>query len=678
MFGRAVSRTAPRSSYVCINCRCGIHTTSSAQYPRAPPGTRAPPARRSAAPRPDRPAFTRSSPGFSNDRNERPSFARAPATDRGDTRFKDRASPRKSDRPQFDASRSPPSRFTENRGSNADSPSSAARFSSPQRAPRDDVRERSARGFTQDWSPARSRGGSRSSPSASRSGGYGDRDNASSGFAGRESRFSSRPDRDGSSGRSTSDFARRPPQAPDKYGRPDRPFLKDRSSKDFKQDTIGTQRGLRDQHGSGPNRASNGYSPRDQRSTGSSRFSDRSTGRFGSEAPSPRYQDRGGTSSRSSKYFGRSVDTDGPVEVRRNRLTPSLNSRVPSLARRSDDKDTYSSKDDSPRRSSSERFSSPTRSSRPVEVTSPKSSYSEHGPDSSRGRPRLDVSRPMSEESVAKPISRAEHALFNAKKNLNKQAKIHGKWPHLLSNTEVENAERWKSPSKPSQGSASGSSSSRPRGPRGLAARVIEGSKSLQESVPQKESRFGIFQPSLRFPETPQESAASARLGHMFTPQTFASYKSTIPPTTTQLSYANKFFTSGNPSYLFSSDKFRELPLSSVPEVVFLGRSNVGKSSLLNALVHRTGLKLANISSKPGRTRTMNAFGVGGEGGVRWSRTSVKEKSEGEEGEGAQEQQRDTWIGKGGLVVLDMPGYGKGSRETWGKEIMKYLHQRKQ
>jgi len=126
---------------------------------------------------------------------------------------------------------------------------------------------------------------------------------------------------------------------------------------------------------------------------------------------------------------------------------------------------------------------------------------------------------------------------------------------------------------------------------------------------------------------------------------------------------------------LFSSPKFRELPLSSVPEVVFLGRSNVGKSSLLNALVHRTGLKLANVSSKPGRTKTLNAFGVGGEGGVRWSRTIQKEKADGDENE---EQQRAMWVGKGGLVVLDMPGYGKGSREAWGKEIIKYLYQRKQ
>jgi GTP-binding protein len=48
-------------------------------------------------------------------------------------------------------------------------------------------------------------------------------------------------------------------------------------------------------------------------------------------------------------------------------------------------------------------------------------------------------------------------------------------------------------------------------------------------------------------------------------------------------------------------------PAPSVPEIAFAGRSNVGKSSLLNALA---GGKLAHVSSTPGRTRTINFFGI--------------------------------------------------------------------
>jgi len=42
------------------------------------------------------------------------------------------------------------------------------------------------------------------------------------------------------------------------------------------------------------------------------------------------------------------------------------------------------------------------------------------------------------------------------------------------------------------------------------------------------------------------------------------------------------------------------------------------------------------------------------------------------------EREHERWVGRGGLVVLDMPGYGKASREEWGKEIVKYLTARKQ
>nr|WP_246425958.1 ribosome biogenesis GTP-binding protein YihA/YsxC [Sphingomonas kyeonggiensis] len=58
-----------------------------------------------------------------------------------------------------------------------------------------------------------------------------------------------------------------------------------------------------------------------------------------------------------------------------------------------------------------------------------------------------------------------------------------------------------------------------------------------------------------------------------------------------------------------SAPKLEHLPSPVVPEVAFAGRSNVGKSSLLNALANRNGL--ARTSNTPGRTQELNFFDVG-------------------------------------------------------------------
>ena len=132
-------------------------------------------------------------------------------------------------------------------------------------------------------------------------------------------------------------------------------------------------------------------------------------------------------------------------------------------------------------------------------------------------------------------------------------------------------------------------------------------------------------------------------------PESILSHRWETPiPSAAQLYQAERFFLSHPPKLLYSSINFREVELSAVPEVAFLGRSNVGKSSLLNALM---GKKICHTSKKPGRTRTMNFFAVGGE---------------------------DQTGNPGRVVVLDMPGYGEGSREEWGPEIMKYLIGRRQ
>jgi len=71
---------------------------------------------------------------------------------------------------------------------------------------------------------------------------------------------------------------------------------------------------------------------------------------------------------------------------------------------------------------------------------------------------------------------------------------------------------------------------------------------------------------------------------------------------------ARKLF-SGPIAFLKSAPGLRFLPDPGVPEVAFAGRSNVGKSSLLNALTNRNGL--ARTSNTPGRTQELNFFDVG-------------------------------------------------------------------
>jgi len=98
-----------------------------------------------------------------------------------------------------------------------------------------------------------------------------------------------------------------------------------------------------------------------------------------------------------------------------------------------------------------------------------------------------------------------------------------------------------------------------------------------------------------------------------------------------------------------SASDASHFPPPSLPEVAFLGRSNVGKSSLINSLV---GAKIAKTSNTPGRTQAINFFEI------RWAGKPEPE-----------------------LIFSDLPGYGyaKISREVssqWPAFIDPYLHQR--
>jgi len=80
-----------------------------------------------------------------------------------------------------------------------------------------------------------------------------------------------------------------------------------------------------------------------------------------------------------------------------------------------------------------------------------------------------------------------------------------------------------------------------------------------------------------------------------------------------------------------------------LPEIAFLGRSNVGKSSLLNALVGTKGL--AKISGTPGKTQTMNVFRIGS------PEPRAKSKAD-------HESSRLSALGSRQYYLVDLPGYG--------------------
>jgi GTP-binding protein len=101
--------------------------------------------------------------------------------------------------------------------------------------------------------------------------------------------------------------------------------------------------------------------------------------------------------------------------------------------------------------------------------------------------------------------------------------------------------------------------------------------------------------------------------------------------------------------FLAAATDAAQFPIPSIPEIAFLGRSNVGKSSVINSLV---GTKLARTSSTPGRTRSINFFEI------RWPGKPRPE-----------------------VIFADLPGYGyaKLSREIsqeWPKFIEPYLNER--
>lgn len=89
-----------------------------------------------------------------------------------------------------------------------------------------------------------------------------------------------------------------------------------------------------------------------------------------------------------------------------------------------------------------------------------------------------------------------------------------------------------------------------------------------------------------------------------------------------------------------------KIPDNQLPEIAFAGKSNVGKSSLINALMNRKSL--ARISSQPGKTQTINFYNI-----------------------------------NHAMYLVDLPGYGyakvpESEKAKWGKMVENYLHKSKQ
>lgn len=115
--------------------------------------------------------------------------------------------------------------------------------------------------------------------------------------------------------------------------------------------------------------------------------------------------------------------------------------------------------------------------------------------------------------------------------------------------------------------------------------------------------------------------------------------------TAQQIQQGNWLFAQ-NCDFMLSVASLSQLPASNLPEVAFVGRSNVGKSSLINALTNRNGL--AKTSNTPGRTQQLNFFNLGQK-----------------------------------LILVDLPGYGyakvpKETVENWVKLLKRYLAGRPQ
>ncbi|KAH9907208.1 hypothetical protein F4778DRAFT_720999 [Xylariomycetidae sp. FL2044] len=126
-----------------------------------------------------------------------------------------------------------------------------------------------------------------------------------------------------------------------------------------------------------------------------------------------------------------------------------------------------------------------------------------------------------------------------------------------------------------------------------------------------------------------------------------------------------KLFTRNPAAFGYAESDFYKLRKNTrVPEVCILGRSNVGKSSFVNAIANRQSNTLAHVSSKAGKTRSINTYGFGPAPLIKDIAAQAAEYKGKED------------IPTHAFYLVDMPGYGYASQQEWGRNISLYMSKR--
>lgn len=201
------------------------------------------------------------------------------------------------------------------------------------------------------------------------------------------------------------------------------------------------------------------------------------------------------------------------------------------------------------------------------------------------------------------------------------------------------------------------------QGPTCTSCRVVSRSRFYFRLFSLKDNRR-------RYHTSPSQHPDAA-----FIPQSW--YWESQPPSKANLDAAARFFQSHRPSQEWVGTGWRRHSRPTpggllLPEIIVLGRSNVGKSSLLNHVTHCTNKlnpvtystystnNLNRVSQTPGATKTMWA----------WSLAAKNEFGGAIPGWGGDCSSK--------LTLVDLPGYGYGSDADWGNEIVTYMKNRKE